>query len=410
MPPRRALAITAACLASFAAAFAQQPPAPPATGTGLILGVVVEFDSERPVAGAVVTIAELSRPVRTDAQGRFVNRSPKGTFTLVWKTGYAAGVDAPANGQGQTLGADGERRRSEIVWKHGSITGVVTDDIGEPMIDVLVTSLRRTTIAGRQKLVPGPRASTDDRGMYRLGRLIPGEYVVAVASTQTTAPDSVVAPYAQATGNRGGVSDRLAYQSVGAAASLDLLARSGGFNVGGLVFQSTSLSTNRGAFSSQPSTDGRVLVHPTQYHPSASLPSQATPIAIRAGEDRLGADIQMKLVSTSRVSGTVTGPDGPASVGLSLVPDGDDLSTNTNLETAVTVSDSAGQFAFLIAARICCSFVSASCPDARRAAADGAGRAGVLCIAADHGRRGRSNWACRDAPQRLSGERLTRVR
>jgi hypothetical protein len=47
------------------------------------------------------------------------------------------------------------------------------------------------------------------------------------------------------------------------------------------------------------------------------------------------------------VSGTVTGPDGPLMWNLALVPGGDDLSIDTGLETATSISDAAGRFTFL---------------------------------------------------------------
>jgi len=57
--------------------------------------------------------------------------------------------------------------------------------------------------------------------------------------------------------------------------------------------------------------------------------------------------MQLKLMPTSRVSGTVVGPDGPISAGVSLVSGTDDLSTDTNLETATTISDGTGRFTLL---------------------------------------------------------------
>jgi hypothetical protein len=49
--------------------------------------------------------------------------------------------------------------------------------------------------------------------------------------------------------------------------------------------------------------------------------AQAQIITVGSGEDRAGLDLQMRLVPGSRVSGTLTGPDGPvANIGLKLVP------------------------------------------------------------------------------------------
>ena len=72
-------------------------------------------------------------------------------------------------------------------------------------------------------------------------------------------------------------------------------------------------------------------------------------ITIASGEERAGVDLQMHLVATSRVSGTLLGPDGPAfNMGLRLVPaDARDLASENGYETATTVTDAAGQFTFL---------------------------------------------------------------
>src|SRR5262249_43905613 len=55
----------------------------------------------------------------------------------------------------------------------------------------------------------------------------------------------------------------------------------------------------------------------TTFYPSASAPSQATAITLRSGEERSGADLQLRLVPTLRVSGIVTASTGP--IGMTQV-------------------------------------------------------------------------------------------
>jgi len=62
---------------------------PPPTGTGLVIGRVVEADSNRPVSGAVIYVGMTAPrpavfdPVMTDDQGRFVLRDlPAGSLSL----------------------------------------------------------------------------------------------------------------------------------------------------------------------------------------------------------------------------------------------------------------------------------------------------------------------------------------
>lgn len=325
-----------------------------ATGTGLLMGVIVDPLTDRPVAESLVTLNGDTRLVLTDAQGRFVfSDLSKGPYTITAsKAGYSEGAYGrrrPAGPMQVLPLGDGERigDLKIPIWKNATITGTITDEAGDPMIDLPVQALLRTIVAGKRKLSPGTPASlvkTDDRGAYRIAALTPGEYVVVVPSTQTSAPESVVDLYRQ--GRSGGQSDLLRdLSSSGAANVLNRLDQLGGLTVGGLTFQSLA-STFRSGVGPMPSAGGHIFVYPTQFYPAALTAAQAAPVTLHTGEERTGVDLQLKLVSTSRVSGIVTGPDGPLTVGLSLTVNADDLSTDTNLETATTWSDAAGRFTF----------------------------------------------------------------
>ena len=88
------------------------------------------------------------------------------------------------NGPFQTIDlADGERIGDAVIrlWKGGAITGRVLDEAGEPLVDVAVAAVRRS---GDGRLLTGPTARTDDRGVYRLATLTPGSYLVVVPQTQ----------------------------------------------------------------------------------------------------------------------------------------------------------------------------------------------------------------------------------
>ncbi len=293
----------------------------------------------------------------TDGQGRFVfSDLPKGTYTIsVSKAGSPNG----AYGRRRPLGppqlrplTDGERIGDLMIpiWKNATITGTVTDEAGEPIVEGPVEVLMWTLVAGRRKLSLTDITKTDDRGFYRAASLTPGEYVVVVPSTQMSAPESVVDLVRQAqAAPPGAPSDYLRELASGGASSALALGRSGGFRIGDLAFQSMSGLRPAGTPGTvpAPAADGRLIVYPTEYYVAATTAAQATAITVRSGDDRGGVDLQLKLVPTSRVSGTVTGPDGPASVGLSLAPSSDDLWTDTGFETAATVSDATGRFTFL---------------------------------------------------------------
>ncbi len=330
----------------------------PLTGTGLVLGRVLDGLSDRPVAGALVELSPPNRQVLTDAQGRFVfSDLPKGTYTITAvKPGYVSGSygQRRPSGAGWVLPLAEAERVGEVkvpIWKYASISGMVTDEAGEPMIDLPVRVLARTVVAGKRKLTPGVTVKTDDRGVYRIAGLTPGEYVVVAPSTQATAPESVVDLYRQARLSQPGLSGAQleavrALTSGGTGTALTLGGSSGAMRIGDLAFQSTAASARAG-MSSTVAADGRIFVYPAQYYPAATTAGQAAAISLQSGEERSGINLQLRLAPTARVSGVVTGPDGPLMWSLALVLGSDDLSTDTGLETATSISDAAGRFTFL---------------------------------------------------------------
>lgn len=341
--------------------FAQTPAA--ARGTGVLVGVIVDAIDNKPVVSAEVTLGGASAAVPntqllTDAEGQFVFLDlPKSVYTITaTKAGYADGAYGRRRPLGltQTLAlADGERLGDVKIpiWKFGAITGTIRDEAGEPMVEAPVRVLLRTIVAGKRRLTPGAITRTDDRGVYRIASLTPGDYVVAVPSTQASAPQSVVELYRNGRGAVNGVIGRDVLQdfnSMNVTEAFELFIRPNIMKVGDLAFVSSSASgVMRAGVAPMPSTDGRIFVYPSQYHAAATAIAQATPVTVRSGEERAGVDVQLKLSPSARVSGVVTGPDGPLMVAMTLAPGTDDLSTDASFETATTMSDAAGRFTFL---------------------------------------------------------------
>jgi hypothetical protein len=68
------------------------------------------------------------------------------------------------------------------LWKHAALSGRVVDDGGEPVVAARVRALRREPPRGREFGPVDSSATTDDRGIYRIARLPPGDYLVLVCS------------------------------------------------------------------------------------------------------------------------------------------------------------------------------------------------------------------------------------
>ncbi len=324
-----------------------QGPATQPAGTGIIVGQVVEAGTGRPVGGAVATIGGPARAqAMTGADGRFVFRDlPKGTFTITAaKGGYIDGGHGRRRPNGPTQPielADGERAGvlSLPMWRHGAISGTIVDEAGESVVGLTVRVMRRNIISGRRVFAMGAQATTDDRGMYRIPALIPGDYTVVVVSTQTSVPASTADEYNRAMQSNDPDQATLVRAMSEAGALGPLTAATGG-----ATHVADQMLTLGRATPPPPIEGATVFVYPTTYHPAAVALSIATVISLGSGEDRTGADVQLKPVATTRVSGVVMGADGPAAhMPVRLAPT-DAAAGEADVATALT--DRTGAFTF----------------------------------------------------------------
>jgi protocatechuate 3,4-dioxygenase beta subunit len=308
---------------------------PMGAGTGLVVGQVLDAGSGQPVAGALVTMSLPGvAPLRAlaDGQGRYAFRHlPPGRFSVsAEKPGFVDGAHGRVRPSGPTQPielAAGEKIATANIpmWRYSAITGAVIDEYGEPVVGAAVQVLTRTIVAGMPKLGQGPVDQTDDRGIYRIGTLPPGDYVVVLPA------------------GRSGPQVMLLDGALGAARA------AGGGGAAFVAIESNVTSLMGGAPLVGPAgvaPDGSPLTFQTVFYPASQTAARAATVRLGSGEERSGVDFERRAVAASAVTGTVTGPDGPApNQTLTLIPAGsEDLVSPVGTETAR--SDAQGGFTF----------------------------------------------------------------
>ena len=341
--------VLAAAMVASVSLHAQGPPAPASlpSGANLLVGRVTDAETGSPVASAVValTVAGASGPasaerVLTDASGRFFFSSiGPGAFTLTaMKPGWIEGAGGRTRPEGPSRPVnvrDGQvgPEISIRLWRYGVVSGRVVDEQGEPLVATEVRIFQGSFAAGRRQWSFTERAITDDRGVYRFSRLVPGSYLVVVPAATTSEPDSL----------RGPTPVPLSYyqtMSPIGAAPMTLEAATMPVPGGSLVTSILQLS--------RPPSGGEAwLGYPTTYFPSTSAIGTAAIVEVVSGRERANADVTMRLVPTYRVSGTLTLPEGlaPGFHAVHLVPA--DSSNNPLFDVATALTDAAGVFTFI---------------------------------------------------------------
>jgi protocatechuate 3,4-dioxygenase beta subunit len=312
--------------------------------------------------------AEASRDQRvlTGSDGRFVFHAlPAGQYQLsATLNGYAASLAAAASGPAAaTIMATGGRGMSlnppasyavaegEILkdvrlrlWKHASVTGTVFDDAGEPAVGITVQAMRRTLVGGRARYTLAAMARTDDRGVYRIGSLLPGDYLIVSPQTQIAVPAAMfekllnISMTGQIDATDQATTAALAQLAATPGASLALGngVRFGGYMVAGAGGALPLLRP-----------DGQLFAYRTAFHADAATPVEATIVSLMSGQDRAGADLHLRLTPTVRVSGLATGPNGPvANLAVRLVVPGDRVGSDTEFDVATSVTTGEGRFEF----------------------------------------------------------------
>lgn len=300
-------------------------PPEPRTGTGLVIGRVVDGGSGNTVPGAIVTISgggAAPRRVQVEDGGRFLFRDlPAGEFSLMAaKAGYvggAVGQRSPGGPLRPLELLDGERLTNLTLrlWKAGAIGGSVFDESGEPIVGIRVMLAERRLMNGKWRIAPSDRSTalTDDRGTYRFGTVAPGDYVVVARTSEedvarglmslVSGDPSTIIPFAT--------------RAMAAGRPEDLIT-----------------------------VEAAMRVYAPVFHPAASTPSEASVVRVGSGETKLGIDIRMKLAAIAPLAGSLAGLPVPAEgnpqVRLLLAdPGGDEFEVTRAIDTRN------GRFVFL---------------------------------------------------------------
>lgn len=329
----------------------------PPTGTAAISGAVIDAVTGRPVPGAIVALTGLpttptqGRPsasnprgrVLTDDQGRFVATDLPGGFTYtvaVTKFGYfdggygRRGVSNAGTARRITL-VDGQWFRDARIdlTPYGSISGIVVDEAGEPMVDVTVRAYAEIFVSGARHIATGPAITTDDRGRYRLAGLAPGRYIVSVPSAQHAVPLDVEIGWSSATPPAAGTP----VTEIGLTEGLPALASVRG----------NRLVLNPNAPPLPAVASGQPQVYPTTFYPGTRLIKDATAIDLKPGEERVAVDLQMRPVPVVTISGVLQGPpEAVQGMPIRLLGAGAE-GLGRGAETATTVASADGSFVFL---------------------------------------------------------------
>jgi protocatechuate 3,4-dioxygenase beta subunit len=350
MMPRRLAVAALVCLSSAPILAGQlpapaRPPAPPQVGqarddnrqptkgTGALVGRVVDLASGQPVDGARVSISgpnmfDVPGTV-SDDDGRFAFANlPAGQFTLrASKSGYlsaAYGQKSAASGSSGTPIdlADGQEMKDLVLSlpRGGVITGIVFDEKNRPSVGTPVRVMRWSMQSGERTLSQSNSATTDDRGIYRVYGLPPGDYIVSAVPRNQIGEISI--------------DQAMLIEEAMRARELAISTTSGGGSIGGeyrINVEPPHLEATTG--------------YAPVYYPGTSQPSAAQTLRLGVSEERGGVDFALSRVSLAKVDGMVLMTGGMTTSGVTVrLIDLDDGATGLNRPSTRTGRD--GKFTF----------------------------------------------------------------
>jgi protocatechuate 3,4-dioxygenase beta subunit len=309
VPVRLRCSILAIVLVGAIPAAAQVPPRDPGAaigqptpaGTAVIAGTVMMAGSTQPARKARVSLsaAELrgGRSVTTDDQGRYSFTSlPAGRYSLsANKPGHVSvtyGQRQPGRPGTPIQLSDGQKFQADLQIPKGSvITGTVLDENGEPTPQTQVRVMRVVTRDGRRTLQGSSSGSTDDRGIYRVFNLLPGDYVVCATPRNNNPPRAARMEMVE-----------------------ELLDLRRNLETSVRVNPDQARMIGERIAAIRETTPAEEEAAPPGYapvcYPGTISSSSASPVTLGIAEERPGIDFQLQLAPLARVEGTVVNGTG----------------------------------------------------------------------------------------------------
>jgi len=280
---------------------------PPPPGTGEITGVIWTADAApQPMRRAVVSISgtditsiatsiagtdlKSMRSVITDDRGTFTfSRLSGGTFSITAKKpGYlpaAYGAMKPGRPGSPIALAAGQRVSINVtMFKGAVIAGTLRDAAGLPLAGVGVSVIDARAIGALATGTPSPApapamGATDDRGVYRIYGLMPGEYLISATPSTDTGGE------------------------IGVRSSSDLDAV-----LATLTQRQQGVTTTATTAQPQPPMPRLPSVgYAPIYFPGTAWYTEAATIRVAPGEEREGLNFEVGHVRVSSITGVVSG-------------------------------------------------------------------------------------------------------
>lgn len=330
---------------------APAPMRPIPVGTASISGTVTTADGGRPVRDATVRIngaamvpesaltsltaeppglgrgsgpagmsLSVNRTVATDASGHFAfPKLPAGHFTLsVTKNNYLTtnfGQKRPGGPGTTIIVTDGQAfAANATLIRGGVISGTVFGADGEPMPRVQVGAWRYQISSTGRRFLQNQGASTDDRGMYRLANLQPGDYLVGATPNGF---DQQMA--ARMNPGASAVEQAIATAPVRPPTAPGLPAT-----------VMVAMPEQPGGFASSIANDNAGYL-PT-FFPGTPARASAQVIHIAGGDERAATDFTVQLVEAGSINVTLTSPLKPGlAVRASLISSDPDFDNNSSM-------------------------------------------------------------------------------